>query len=361
MRKLFKISAILCSFSFLLVSCNQIDDRVVPVADYAIRTNLGIGSSVEILTAANQNGLYDESSEVSFKVTLTEGYLLNEVKVNDDIVELNSENVYKFTMPSEEVTIRTRTEKDDTPVDTENISTLEGLYDFVDELLAYDEGINQQVYSTTRRDNYSAIDIYATQEGTITQYKDFYVDDFSQYYDEDTSNKYYGIIQRGITTYQNQEAFYQITDYTVDNSSDSVQYIVYDESQKDFVFGVGFAHYYYYNYLPFLSQLLNSEQEGAVFTTNFNKSSLVENGTVNLTTHYYVGDVEAADIEAMREDILTIVDGTIVSATTTSYYGLMQATNFNYQTSTMRFVKGEIGEFSGVRLNPENYDIPQNS
>lgn len=358
MRNLIKIPAILSSFLFVLVGCGEQNEQPpveTPAESYKILTNLGIGSSVEILTEANEDGLYDEKNQIEFKVNLVESYELTSVKVNSTDLAITKNNIYTFEMPSENVTILTQTRKVETPpVVGDTINSFDGLLEIVPDLTAYDEGINKQVYTKTQRDNYSALDIYVTQEGTITQYNDFYVDEFSQFYEDTPEEKISGVVQRGIGTYQNQQVFYQITDYQADDTSDGVQYSLYSEDQEQYVFGVGFGHYYYYNYLSFL-YLYTSTYSDGILETNFNKDSFIDNGTLSLSTHFYVGDVESPDVELARTDILTIEDGVVLKAETESYYGLAGATNFNYQTSTMTFEKGNIVEYSGEKLDPNDY------
>ena len=363
MHKLIKIPAILSSFLFVLVGCsNQSEQPPIenPVEDYRILTNVGIGSSIEILTEANADGLFDEKSTVEFKITLAENYELKSVKVNSTDLSLTENNIYTFVMPSEDVTIFTTTsEVVEPPISGDTINSFEGLLEIVPNLLAYDKGINKQVYTTVQRDNYSALDIYVTQEGAITQYKDLYVDEFSQYYDDDSQNKTNGIVQRGITTYMNQDVFYQITDYSGDDSSDNVQYSLYSEGQEEYVFGVGFGHYYYYNYLSFLYAATEAYSDG-VLETNFNKDSFINDGTLTLSVHFYSGDVDSPDVELTRNDTLTIESGVVIKAEVESFYGLAGATNFNYQTSTMVFEKGDIVNYTGERLDPSEYPFRTN-
>lgn len=363
MRKLIKIPAILSSFLLVLVGCsNQSEQPPIEttVEDYRILTNVGIGSSIEILTEANADGLFDEKSTVEFKITLAENYELKSVKVNSTDLSLTENNIYTFVMPSEDVTIFTTTsEVAEPPISGDTINSFEGILEIVPDLLAYDKGINKQVYTTVQRDNYSALDIYVTQEGTITQYKDLYIDEFSQYYDDDSQNKTNGIVQRGITTYMNQGVFYQITDYSGDDSSDNVQYSLYSEGQEEYVFGAGFGHYYYYNYLSFLYAATEAYSDG-VLETNFNKDSFINDGILTLSVHFYSGDVESPDVEFTRNDTLTIESGVVIKAEVESFYGLAGATNFNYQTSTMVFEKGDIVNYTGERLDPSEYPLRTN-
>ena len=362
MLKKFKIPAILGSFLFLLAGCGEetppIQDDVPDVVNsFKITTSFGLGSNIKILTTANEDGLYNEKSEIDFKVTLLENYELISVAVNSTELDITSDNLYTFIMPSEDVVITTKVNKVETPIITDNISTLEGLEEIIPNLLAYDEGINEQTYQIKQQDNYSALDIYSVQEGTITKYNDFYEDKFTQYFDDAPENALHGVIQRGISTYLNQDVFYNITDYEEDDTSDSVMYAYYDESAKDYVFGVGFGHYYYYNYfMSTLAPYIESNPEG-ILETNFNKNSFIDNGILMLMTNFYVGEKDSPDFQLQRYDTLTIENGVVVKAETESLQGMGGNVNFKLQTSVTEFKKGEIKDFSGEKLDPANYQI----
>ena len=134
-------------------------------------------------------------------------------------------------------------------------------------------------------------------------------------------------------------------------------YAYYDESAKDFVFGVGFGHYYYYNYfMSTLAPAIEYYAEG-VLETNFNKNSFIDNGTLELMTNFYVGEKDSPDFQLLRYDTLTIENGVVVKAETSSKQGLAGDVNYILQTSVTEFKKGEIKDFSGEKLDPANYQI----
>lgn len=316
------------------------------------------GSLVGFLVEYNQfsyiyeNGDYTEETLVEFKVNiLDKTYKLNSVSLDSGDSLSLEDGIYSFVMPSKDVTIITSATK----IEGESANSI-SINEFSSSLLDlvnYDEGVNSQKYSISQTDNYSAIDIETHQEGTITRYIDFYEDKFSQTYDEGTIS---GVRQRGTTTYQDQEAFYQITDYEDDDANDSVAYSLYSENLEDFVFGVGFIHYYYYNFYTLFSSIASAYSD-AILVSNINDLEFKDNGIITLYSTIFVGDQNNADIEFTREDIITIENKVITKAFSTQLYGLIGKTNYNYSEIKYEFSLGEIEEYSGTKLDPSDYQV----
>ena len=74
-------------------------------------------------------------------------------------------------------------------------------------------------------------------------------------------------------------------------------------------------------------------------------------------TNFYVGEKDSPDFQLQRYDTLTIENGVVVKAETSSKQGLAGDVNYILQTSVTEFKKGEIKDFSGEKLDPSNYQI----
>ncbi len=355
MRFSFKKLAILGLFSFLLVSCNNENINEEPPIKknyFTIRSNLALGTSIEFLTELEIGNRVYEETLVEFKVNiLDETYKLNSVSLDSGDSLSLEDGIYSFVMPSKDVTIITSATKIEG--ETANSISINEFSSSLLDLVNYDEGVNSQKYSISQTDNYSAIDIETHQEGTITRYIDFYEDKFSQTYDEETIN---GVRQRGIATYQDQEAFYQITDYEDDDANDSAAYSLYSENLEDFVFGVGFIHYYYYNFYTLFSSIASAYSD-AILVSNISDLDFKDNGIITLYSTIFVGDQDNADIEFTREDIITIENKVITKVSSTQLYGLIGNTNYNYSEIKYEFSLGEIEEYSGTKLDPSDYQV----
>lgn len=343
MSNFFKFAAILMFFPSL-VACNNTSNQSI-LNSFSIEIVEAEGTRI-VLNNSNEKTLFDAGETITFSVEVEEFYSLDKVLVNSEELAPLEDASYSFTMPTNNVRIETSSI-------AIYVNSIDSYTSFIEDLLPYDSGIVSQTYTSTQTDYYGAIEMEYTQTGTRTRYLDnFYEDNFKQISDD---VEFFGVNQRGVTTYQGVECFYNIMDYTADDESDYVQYSQYDESQNDFVFATGFAHQYFYNYLTTLLALMSTYT--GTLTTNLHPSLLVDNGTIVLSSMFIVGNEIDFSIKLQRNDILTVSNGVIIKAQTTQLYSLMSNTNYQYLESTTDFITGQLGAYQGTRLDPSAYPL----
>lgn len=237
-----------------------------------------------------------------------------------------------------------------------NDEVIESLMSFKEKLLTLDGDVSKKSYSTQQINNYSALNMEVEENGTLESYKDnFVVNEFSQKINE--SKPSYGHKERGVF---DSERLYQITYYGDNDSANSVTYFVNNENNLNTMFNIGFATEYSSNMIDFTIlyfETAKTEHMRLELKTNFNNIEFVKNGTITLQYRfiYYAPTGTTKLEEVQRDDTLTIKDGVIIKSETEMLYGQQDSINYQHMTSVSTYEHEEITAFTGVKLNPTDF------
>lgn len=221
------------------------------------------------------------------------------------------------------------------------------------------EKVNVKQYLQTQVDNYFAVEVTASQRGEVKLYQDnFSKDNFTQTFEDDSSNQISGTNEKGICKYQNKDVFYSVIDYTNDKENSSVKLYEYDESLLDSFFSLSFKQQYF-SFLDITSTYFNTyKDKGYLFTLNTNIFSLdfSKDGEKKIEFLFKIESKSSGVVlEIKRDDTINISNLTTTTSESSYYLSLEGGINYSSVILSATYDYIELGNYIGQRLNPLDY------
>lgn len=240
-----------------------------------------------------------------------------------------------------------------TTVEPTIIEQLSQLSAKMDELKDFGNKIS---YSQTQVDNYGAISITATQVGEGTLYNDnFYHEDFRQKIDEEEPIN--GIIEKGITSYQNNQVFYRTVYYGEDSDANKTSLYGYNEGIINQFMEVDFKYHLINNFINYSYNLFeNNSSNKFKLETNILDLDFSTDGSKNIQFNFKMYDKTTIAIELNTNDTITIENSFVKKCVSNYYVSLMNATNYQSVHYEASYSKDDsIETYKGTKLDPLKY------
>lgn len=240
-----------------------------------------------------------------------------------------------------------------TTVEPTIIEQLSQLSAKMDELKDFGNKIS---YSQTQVDNYGAISITATQVGEGTLYNDnFYHEDFRQKIDEEEPIN--GIIEKGITSYQNNQVFYRTVYYGEDSDANKTSLYGYNEGIINQFMEVDFKYHLINNFINYSYNLFeNNSSNKFKLETNILDLDFSTDGSKNIQFNFKMYDKTTIAIELNTNDTVTIENSFVKKCVSNYYVSLMNATNYQSVHYEASYSKDDsIETYKGTKLDPLKY------
>lgn len=215
---------------------------------------------------------------------------------------------------------------------------------------------NKISYSQTQVDNYGAISITATQVGEGTLYNDnFYHEEFSQKIDEEEPIN--GIVEKGITSYQNNQVFYRTVYYGEDSDANKTSLYGYNERIINQFMEVDFKYHLINNFINYSYNLFeNNSSNKFKLETNILDLDFSTDGSKNIQFNFKMYDKTTIAIELNTNDTITIENSFVKKCVSNYYVSLMNATNYQSVHYEASYSKDDsIDTYKGTKLDPLKY------
>lgn len=230
---------------------------------------------------------------------------------------------------------------------------LMALYDKMNEIESYG---NKITYEQTQLDNYGAIEITASQRGVGVLYEDnFYHEDFTQKIDG--NDQFNGVIEKGITTYQDTKALYKVVYYGKDSSDNKTSLYSYSDDLVLQFMEIDFKHHFINNFINYSYTLATNNSENKFMVeSNILDLDFKNDGDINIKFNFKMYQKTDKAIELNSNDTVTIKDGHITKTISSYYISLMNNTNYSSVALNASYSYDEsIKSYKGEKINPLDY------